>query len=126
MKALLLSVLLSTIGVGIAYRLFPVADSMGKYPAKLSRGEAIVRARVLAASYGRNVDGWPVWVQNVRNQRTYEFLRTAPVHPLSRVPQPYSYVVVFTRGPFRVLVELSGNGMPAQYSYRDGRSESVV
>ena len=121
MRALPLAALLAAVGAGVTYKLFPVADSMGKYPAKLSRGEAIERARTLAAGYGRDVDGWPVWVANNRHQRTYEFLRTAPDSPLSRVPHPYSYVVVFTRGPMRVTVELAGSGAPVEYWFRDGR-----
>ncbi len=121
MRALLLSALLAAAGVTIAYRWFPQADSLGEYPARISRDEALVQARSVAARYGRDVTGWVAWVQGNRDPRTYEFLRTAPDHPMKRVPQPLYYLVVFTRGHERVRVVLGGNGMPAEFSFRDAR-----
>ena len=121
MKALLVSALLAAIGAGVAYRWFPVADSLGRYPAAWSRDEAIGKAQTLAARYGRDVADWKSWIQANRNARTYEFLRTAPDHPMMRVPQPWTYLVVFTRGPFRVRVEFGADGTPVEYSFRDGR-----
>ena len=102
MKALLVSLLLGVAGVGVAYRLYPAAESLARYPARISRDEAISHARAVASSYGQNVDEWMPWVQVERNLRTYEFLRTGPDHPLARVPQPYMIRVVFTQGPLRV------------------------
>ena len=121
MKALAISALLALIGTTAAYRLFPKVDGLGKYPATISRGEAITRARQLAARYGRNVDGWTTWVDGNRDENTAEFLRTMSDHPLVRTTRPYKYVLVFTRGPFRVRVEMSGDGVPLEFSYRNGR-----
>ena len=121
MKALLVSALVASIGVSIAYRWFPVADSLGPYPAAISRNEAIAKAKALSIRYGRDVTGWTVWVQGDRNSRTYEFLRTAPVHAMTSVTQPWTYTVLFSRGPLRVRVELGGNGVPVEYWFRNGR-----
>jgi serine phosphatase RsbU (regulator of sigma subunit) len=121
MRTVLICAVLAGIGIATTYRLYPRFDSMGAYPSQVSRGEAIERARVLASHYGRDVKGWAVNVRVDRFQRTYEYLRTAPNHPLARAPQPYSYRVLFDRGPLRVEVEVLRDGRYGIYRFRDGR-----
>ncbi len=121
MRSLVLCVVLAGAGIATTYRLFPRFDSMGGYPSQVSRDEAIERARVVASHYGRDVRGWPVNVRVDRFQRTYEFLRSAPNHPLAREPQPYSFRVLFNRGPLRVEVEVLRDGRPGRFVFRDER-----
>ena len=121
MRSLLLCVVMAAVGIATTYRLYPRFDSMGGYPSQVSRDEAIERARVVASHYGRDVKGWRVDVRVDRFQRTYEFLRSAPNHPLAREPQPYSYRLLFSRGPQRVEVEVLRDGRPGRFVYRDER-----
>ena len=121
MRALLAAILLAAAGVGVAYRWFPAVDSLGHEPARISREEAIERARSLALRYGRNVEHWPVLSQVAHYSRTYEILRFVPNHPLAHLARSYCFVVHFSRGPLRMRVELSSSGMPVDFSFWDGR-----